>query len=328
MDKHVKTDRPCISIVMSVYDPRLDWLQEQLESLNRQTYPNLELRIADDCSPTVPLECIEKLVCQCITSFPYTIQRNPKNLGYNASFQNLTALAQGKYIAYCDQDDIWLPEKLTSLYDSMMAEKSELACSDMYIIDGEGKRIANSITEIRRHHIFRSGEGLCSTLWYSNFASGCALLVNSTTAKEAIPFNPYMYYDHYITLFSANKGRISFVDRPLIMHREHGKNQSSTMQGVVDKDSYIRLRIETVCRAVEWLSDHFPSPPELKAVLEEGRIWMEARLAYANGNHKYAKAIWKHRKISPAASLFEIAMPWMPNIVFKAAIWARSKNYI
>ena len=37
-----------ISILMAVYEPRMDWLREQLESLNVQTYPNLELIVCDD----------------------------------------------------------------------------------------------------------------------------------------------------------------------------------------------------------------------------------------------------------------------------------------
>ena len=37
------TDKPLISILMAVYEPRMDWLREQLMSLNDQTYPNLRL---------------------------------------------------------------------------------------------------------------------------------------------------------------------------------------------------------------------------------------------------------------------------------------------
>ena len=37
------TDKPLISILMAVYEPRMDWLRQQLVSLNEQTYPNLRL---------------------------------------------------------------------------------------------------------------------------------------------------------------------------------------------------------------------------------------------------------------------------------------------
>ena len=179
------TDKPLISILMAVYEPRMDWLKEQLDSLNAQTYPNLRLYVRDDCSPTVPFEKIETTIQECVTAFPCSLKRNERNLGSNGTFELLTREAEGEYFAYCDQDDVWLPEKLAVLRETIERERAQLVCSDIYIMDGNGKQVADSITKIRRHHIFRSGEGLTDTLWYANFASGCALLVRAETAKEA-----------------------------------------------------------------------------------------------------------------------------------------------
>ena len=103
---------PQIAILMAVYEPRPDWLREQLASLNAQTYPNLKLYVRDDCSPTVPFEAVQACVAECITAFPYEIARNEENLGSNKTFERLTAETDGELLAYCDQDDVWLPEKL------------------------------------------------------------------------------------------------------------------------------------------------------------------------------------------------------------------------
>ena len=322
------TDRPLISILMAVYEPRLDWLKEQLCSLDAQTYSNLRLYIRDDCSPTVPFEEIRRCVAACIRSFPYTIERNERNVGSNLSFEQLTREAEGEYLAYCDQDDIWLPDKLEILQKTAEDEKAELVCSDMFIIDGNGREIADSITKIRRHHRFRSGTDLTDTLWFSNFASGCALLVRSDTAKRAIPFNPFMYYDHYITFYSANIGKIISLERPLLLHREHGGNQSSTLQGVFDKQSYCRLRIDRAAEAVRWLRDHFECDDSLKALLTVGAEWMDARQRYARGDKTQWKTIWKYRRFSPMASLLEIALPYLPLPFFRMLLWAGRNNYI
>lgn len=324
----METDKPLISILMAVYEPRMDWLKEQLDSLNAQTYPNLRLYVRDDCSPTVPYGEIQALVEQCITRFPYQIERNEQNVGSNLTFEQLTLEAEGEYFAYCDQDDVWMPEKLTVLQGKLESSGSQLVCSDMYIIDANGKQIADSITKIRRHHIFRSGEGLTNTLWYSNFASGCALLVQAETTKMAIPFNPFMYYDHYITLFSANRGKVVSIPEPLLRHREHGSNQSSSMQGVVDKKSYLAKRVDRAAQATEWLVDHFPCGEPLCGILQDGLAWTSARREYLRGDRGQRSTIWKYRKFSPMASLFEIAMPWMPLWMFRAFIWASRNNYI
>lgn len=322
------TGKPLISILMAVYEPRMDWLKEQLGSLEAQTYPNLRLYVRDDCSPTVPFEKIEGCVRECVRSFPYEICRNKENLGSNRTFELLTREAEGEYFAYCDQDDVWLAEKLAVLQEEIERSGALLVCSDMFIINSKGRQVADSITKIRRHHIFRSGNDLTDTLWYSNFASGCALLVKSSAAKAAVPFNPYMYYDHYITFYAANMGYVWSLERPLIRHREHGENQSSTMQGVVDRESYGRIRVDAVVNAVRWLIQRFPADEALMRTLNEGLMWLEARQGYLRGDMKQAGTIWKYRKYSPMASLFELMMPFLPRPVFRLAIWASKKNFV
>ena len=183
--------KPLISILMAVYEPRMDWLKEQLESLNAQTYPNLRLYVRDDCSPAAAFEELEALVRECITAFPCFIARNEKNIGSNGTFERLTLEAEGEYFAYCDQDDVWLPEKLRVLQESIERERAQLVCSDMHIIDGDGCRVANSITKVRKHHVFRSGEDLAVKLLISNFVTGCTMLIRADTAKAAAPFCPF-----------------------------------------------------------------------------------------------------------------------------------------
>ena len=313
---------------MAIYNPKMDWLQEQLDSLNIQRYPNLHLYVCDDCSSTVKLEEIKPVLKKSITAFPYRIKYNNKNLGSNKTFELLTQEAEGEYFAYCDQDDIWLPDKLSILQETIERERAELVCSDMFIINNNGRKIANSITKIRRHHIFRSGTGLTDTLWYSNFASGCALLVRADTAKKSLPFNPYMYYDHYITFFCANRGKIISLEQPLIKHREHGENQSSTLQGVHNRESYKKIRVDKKVDEVRWLKENFSCDNKLKLILTTGCEWMEARQKYIRGDHTKRKLIWKYRKYSPMASLLEIAMPYLPEAIFRLLIWASRKNYI
>lgn len=328
MSRCTETAKPQISILMAIYEPRMDWLREQLLSLDAQTYPNLKLYIRDDCSPKTPYAEIEACVRDCIKKIPYTICRNEKNLGSNGTFELLTQEADGDYFSYCDQDDIWLPEKLEILEREISNNNATLVCSDMYIIDGAGNQVADSITKIRRHHIFRSGSDITDTLWYSNFASGCALLADSRQAKAAIPFNPYMYYDHYITLYCANQGLVVSIPEPLILHREHGENQSSTLQGIVDKHTYREKRIDNTVSAVEWLNERFECDAQLKEILAAGQEWMRARQAYCRGNRSAWRTVWKYRRYSPMASLFELVMPVMPMPLFKLALWMSRKNYI
>ena len=137
-----------------------------------------------------------------------------------------------------------------------------------------------------------------------------------------------MYYDHYITFYAANRGYVQSLERPLIRHREHGENQSSTMQGVVDRESYGRIRVDKVVEAVRWLTACFPAEEGLRSTLDEGLMWMEARQKYFQGDREQAGTVWKYRRFSPMASLFEIMMPYLPECLFRLAVWASAHNYI
>lgn len=323
----MQAGKPVISILMAVYEPRLDWLREQLESLEGQTYPNLRLYVRDDCSPTVPFEEIAGLVGECIRSFPYEICRNEKNLGSNLTFQRLTEEAEGEYFAYCDQDDVWLPEKLTVLQEEMEKSGALLVCSDMYIIDGAGKQVADSITKVRRRHRFRSGEGLTEGLLISNFVTGCTMLVKNDMTKMAVPFCPFMVHDHYIALCCSARGQIRSVMRPLIRYRIHGDNQSGVMAGVKDKATYGEIRIDAQVKRFQWLAENFPYREEWSGEVHRRLEWLLARQSnWRKRNER--KTVWKYRRFSPLASMFELAAVYFPERLFLFFVGLKKKNLV
>lgn len=318
-DKSNVSALPQISILMAVYEPRMDWLCVQLQSLNAQTYPKLRLYIRDDCSPKVPFEDIQALVAECVTAFPYTFVRNEENLGSNGTFERLTQEAEGDLFAYCDQDDQWLPEKLTVLQGELARSGALLACSDMFVMDGEGAITADSIVKVRRRHVFRSGRGLAPELIFRNFVTGCTMLVNAQAAKAAMPFCPHYVHDHYLALWCAERGSIVSVMRPLIRYRIHGGNQTSMMAGVTDKKSYGEVRIALARKRLEWLREHFPCGTETGSAIADGLVWLQAR--QKSWNHQGGSwTVWKYRRFNPLVSVAELGLKFAPECLFQAAI--------
>lgn len=312
-------DKPQISILMATYQPRMDWLKEQLLSLNAQTYPNLKLFIRDDASDAETFDRIRELAKECITAFPFTIAQNAENLGSNRTFELLTEEADGDYFAYCDQDDIWLPEKLSVLQDALDDKDVRLACSDMYVIDADSKTVADSITKVHRTIRFASGPDLAKGLLFHNFVSGCTMLVRSEDAKAAVPFCPYYVHDQYLAICCADKGSIVSIPRTLIRYRIHQSNQTAPLTGVSDKQSYQTMRIELPLKRLEWLDLHLPMSPQLQQTVSAGIEWAEARLK--NWKHQGgAKTVWKYRAFSPIPSLFELSLKWLPDSAFKRVI--------
>ena len=328
MNECMEIDKPLITIVMAVYEPNMQWLKEQLLSLEAQTYPNLELIIRDDCSPNVPFEQICECAATCIRSFPYEISRNERNVGSNQTFEWLTQQARGEYIAYCDQDDVWLPEKLKILKNEIEQTGALLVCSDMYVIDGKGHQTADSITKVRRHHVFLSGTGLADKLLFRNFVTGCTMLMRTQEAKSAIPFCPYMVHDHYLALYASMHGAVQSIPQPLIRYRIHGGNQTGLLAGVHNKRSYCDVRIKSALNKMKWLQDNLQMPQEMHKTVEQGIEWLSARQAYFTGKRSAATTIWKYRKFGILPSLFEIVIGILPERVFIFFVQLAQKNWI
>ena len=302
-----------ISILMAVYEPRLDWLKEQLMSLNAQTYPNLRLYVRDDCSPTVPFETVKALVGQCITSFPYTIERNERNLGSTRTFERLTTEAEGDYFAYCDQDDVWLPEKLSVSEERIGS--AGLICGDVIPIDANGSRLADSITKLRPRIIFKEGAGLGGSLIYRNFVIGCTMLIRSDIAKAAAPFAQSIVHDHYLAWFCAQENEITVAKQPLLYYRLHEGNQTGVLTNVVTRQDYLHFHLGEFLSRVSDLSARSDGEE-----LHQAAAWAQARCDNAAKKRGAVRRLWAMRRVDTTTTLFEIVGLRLPEPLFRWAI--------
>lgn len=307
----METDKPLISILMAVYEPQIEWLRKQLLSLNAQTYPNLRLYVCDDCSSAVSFEEIQSCIKDCIFAFPVTISRNEKNLGSNKTFEQLTSEAEGEYFAYCDQDDVWLPEKLEQLQTILFKQKAVLACSDVFVIDGKGEVQAKSITQVRPHHNFLSGDFLTDSLIYRNFVIGCTMLIDASVAKQACPFPQTMVHDHFLAFYASTKGKIVTNPKPLIYYRIHGENQTGSLAKVVTKQDYYNTQILRFCQRINDLRERFPITELCRA-----EQWARARKKNYYREPGGISDLWRYRKVDLQRSGFEIIALRLPDVLF------------
>ena len=312
MNGCTETDKPLISIVMAVYEPNLSWFREQLDSLEAQTYPNLELLVLDDCSPTVLFGTVRQYVAQSIRSFPYQVARNEKNLGSNSTFEKLTQQAHGKYIAYCDQDDVWLLEKLEILYTEIQKKHAVMGYCDMTVMDAMGYQIAFSLRDIRPRLQYLYGENLFEQYFFRNCTAGSSMLIQADIAKMAIPFPPRTVADHWLAIWAAKKGSIAFTEQKMVKYRQHHNNQTGILFGVQDKTSYRHMRIAPLQERLDWLTCRDSVPSSFHAFVS----------ARTQGD---LIGIWKGRKYSSKEATLEIVMRFMPEAVFKFCI-KRLKN--
>ncbi len=306
-----------IAVLLAVYDPREDWLIELLDSINAQTYPKIKLYVRDDASPNYSPERLEEVLKRHITAFPFVLHRNEQNQGSNRTFGELVKDCKEPFIAFCDQDDIWLPEKLekTMRLFSESPLNPVLVCTNVSVMDGDGKEIAPRMEEHRKRHTFMRGEGLAPSLINRNFAMGCTMLLRRETALQCLPFKDGVVHDHYLAFYAAVQGAIDYLEQPQLRYRVYGGNQTGVMTGVFSKEEYYKRRIEVFETRVRLFSE-LASLSEL----EQARAWCEARRRNFLREKGGFGALFRLRKFNRVTSLFELVAPRLPGPLFRFAI--------
>lgn len=322
----MQIDKPLVSILLAVYKPNEKWLIEQLISLNEQSYNNLELIVYDDC-PEHPVN--EELFNRNITNFSFKIIRGIENKGSNIAFEELTKVGNGEYFAYCDQDDIWEKDKISVMMEKFNDEEVTLVCCDLSIIDENSKKTHESIKDIRKRIVYKSGYGLAKDLLISNFVTGCAMIVRKDIALKAIPFLYELVHDQWIAIISALNGKIEFIDERLVKYRQHSSNQTGILKDVYDKKSYYEKRIDDFYNRYLSYKTRIGDIEEVKEYINETILWIEARRRYSKRiSFKDLKIMIKYRNFHKVSILIEIVLPFIPNFMFKYIIKLTKKGLL
>ena len=112
-----------ISIVMPAYNAA-QYIEQSIESVLKQSYTNWELIIVDDCSIDDTYKIVEKL---CITEERIKLFRMNENSGVAMARNFAISMSRGKYIAFLDSDDLWLPDKLEKQLNLMREKKAVIS---------------------------------------------------------------------------------------------------------------------------------------------------------------------------------------------------------
>ncbi|WP_219515740.1 glycosyltransferase family 2 protein [Proteus penneri] len=131
---------PLISVVMPTYNVA-PWIKKSIDSILKQTYPNIELIIIDDCSTDNTYNIIKKLA----KNNPKIIhQQNSKNLKICQTLNKGIKLSKGNYIARIDGDDIADLERIQKQYDLLVTKNLDLVGCQMIGIDENDNKLSYS----------------------------------------------------------------------------------------------------------------------------------------------------------------------------------------
>ncbi len=106
--------KPKISVAMATYNGA-KFINEQLQSIIDQSLPVDEVIIRDDISSDNTAKVVNKFIKSHHLEDKFDLKVNAQNLGYASNFIEALRCTTGDYVFFCDQDDIWLPDRVKDM---------------------------------------------------------------------------------------------------------------------------------------------------------------------------------------------------------------------
>jgi len=227
-----------VTILMATHNGE-KYIAEQIESILNQTENGWMLVIQDDCSTDKTSEIVIKY----IKNYPQKIsfiQLEKPSGSAKANFFSMLKYADTEYMMTCDQDDIWLPDKIIVTLEKMHEMECKfssdiplLVHTDLKVVDENLSILSNSLFTLQNLNSKRNQ--LNHTL-VQNIVTGCTMMVNRTLAvmvQEVLQQSIYqqtvlqqaIMHDWWFALVAAAFGQTGFISKSTVLYRQHGNNE-------------------------------------------------------------------------------------------------------
>lgn len=213
-----------ISIAMATYNGAA-YLEQQLESLANQVLAPGELVVTDDGSTDATIALVEDFARR--APFPVRVVRNEVRLGYRGNFIKNSTICGCGLIAFCDQDDVWHPEKLQEISKAFDNPDVLLCYHNARLTDKAGAVTGRAdiaktqpLNPPASIHPYTWGLGFLLT-FRKSLTQFADLWPDSVDTIE--PHNP-MAHDMWVYFLASVFGHIAYMDVDLVDYRQHGQN--------------------------------------------------------------------------------------------------------
>lgn len=295
-------NRPVVSVALATFNGAR-FLDEQLASLAAQTRLPDELVVCDDGSSDATLPLLTAFAGD--APFDVQIHRNHRRLGYRDNFLQAAKLCRGSLIAYCDQDDVWLPPKIERCVDTFnVSEPPSVVVHSYAVVDqalrslgfegprfGGPGRVAPADCPLFAAH---NGSAMC-------FDRHLLELVPMSNRPEDVHAHAPMSHDKWILFLAAVADGVHVLPEHLMLYRQHGGNLAGAGSrdavgrchhvASADHDHYLRLARLADERAMvleRMARTPTPSPRQTFQAAARGRSYRKAAEAMRRRAGLYA----------------------------------------
>lgn len=210
-----------INIVMSTYNGE-QFLAEQIDSIQQQTFKDWQLLIRDDGSSDQTPEIIKSFVAQ-DPRIIFINEHDCENLGVVKNFFTLIKHDKADYYFFSDQDDVWLEDKLETMLAVARQYPDQLPLlvyTDLCVVNQNLQVMNQSMIRSQSHH---ANTELVQELTENTVTGGVAM-INHALAEQWRTLDNIIMHDWYLALLAAAIGKLVYIDQPGELYRQHDNN--------------------------------------------------------------------------------------------------------
>ena len=216
-----------IDIVLATYNGER-YIAAQIDSIFAQDYTDWRLVIRDDASADKTPEILAEYEKKHPDRI-WVLKGEKKRLGIVGNFSTLLTATTAPYVMCADQDDVWLPGKISLTLAGMQElEKTHgnttplLVHTDSTIVNEKLETLAASFGA---HHKLNPFDSPFPRLLVQNTVQGCTVMVNRALLALALPIPPVArMYDMWLALVAASMGYIGYIEQATVKYRQHSAN--------------------------------------------------------------------------------------------------------
>lgn len=214
-----------INILMSTYNGE-KYLSQQIESIIAQTETKWRLIIRDDGSKDNTLSIIK----QFINRDKRIELVEGENVGVINSFFQLVKYSKADFYFFCDQDDVWLSNKLEiMLNEATSCEQGVplLVYSDLKVVDSNLNVLYSSMID----ELTGPASTNLKEEMRRNCVTGCASMINNALAKVWQETEDVIMHDWYLAQIAAAYNNLVYINEPTVLYRQHENNVLGAEKG-------------------------------------------------------------------------------------------------
>jgi glycosyltransferase involved in cell wall biosynthesis len=258
------------------------FVEQCLDSVKHQTYPNLQVIIFDDCSKDNSVAVIDTWLKRHRLDWQFIPHK--RNIGICASLNEVLRLARGKYISMVAADDVWLPDKTARQVEIMerLPEDVGVVYSDAFQIDEYGETLPQMFVEAHREFVVPPEGFLFDVLLEGNFIPAMTTLIRRECFTKVGTYDEDLCFEDWDMWMRISRTfRFVYDTIPAAKYRIVLSSASRAMSGAMWRSAKL-LRVKYFFRG--WLNAEqrrrwLNAVQERNAALDlDGTVWRSYQL--------------------------------------------------